>query len=584
CNTTTVRIEQTYIVSAGDSDGNTEYYKVRDYYRMKYADGTTEISLLNFRRNATLIFDSSLPVRTDTGLNLGVQGKTLDYSTSQSGSVVAFAENGDLWSYNAETGALTSLFTFREKSGGTYTFDDRTETESHDFAIEQVSDNGDVTFVLYGYMPSGSHEGQMGVAVFSYSADAGTSEEKLFIPMNQSFAVLRQYISRLSYVSSAGELYLFLGTELCRINLADGTYALVQDSIDGDGFVSSRSQQIVAWLDQNNEGTSSTATVLDLESGKKLQITAPDGESILSCGFINSDYVYGFVKAEDVITGTDGVVVCGMYQLNIEDIDGNIKKTYQKDNTYVTSVTEEQNDLALSLATLENGAYKDAGTDHIVNNETEDKEAVLSVSDDSRTGQDTLLTLSVTPGADSISQQSARIFFTAGGSETSPAWPDADQDLYAVYGYGTLQGTYQSANQAIVAADAVSGLVLGSTQQYIWVRGDWPTSYTIDTTTLPEGFLDLKYDENALGNLLGSDYSVLNLSGCTREELYYQLSQGYPVIARTSDDSVYYIIGYDAYNIWIYDKSTQKAKAVATDDADALFSKNANQFLSYIKK
>ncbi|MCC6094575.1 MAG: hypothetical protein LIV24_06090, partial [Eubacterium sp.] len=425
----------------------------------------------------------------------------------------------------------------------------------------------------------------MGVAVFSYSADTKTSEETMFLPLKQSFAVLKQNISRLSYVSSAGELYLFLGTELCKVNLTDGTYAMVQDSIDSDGFVSSNSQQVVAWLDKDNEGGSSEATVLDLESGKKLQITAPQGEGILSCGFINSDFVYGLVKAENVITGSDGVVVCGMYQLDIEDIDGKIKKTYQKDNTYVTAVTEEQNDLALSLATLENGSFQDAGTDRIVNNETEDSGASLSLSSDSRTGQDTILTLSVTPSADAISPQSAQILFTTEGAETTLNWPDTDTDqsLYTVYGYGTLQGTYQSASRAIVAADAVSGLALNRAQQYIWVRGDWPSSYTIDTSTLPEGFLDLKYDEKALGDLLGSDYSVLNLSGCTREELYYQLSQGYPVIAKTSDDSVYYIIGYDAYNIWIYDKSTGEAKAVATDDADALFSKNGNQFLSYIK-
>ena len=75
---------------------------------------------------------------------------------------------------------------------------------------------------------------------------------------------------------------------------------------------------------------------------------------------------------------------------------------------------------------------------------------------------------------------------------------------------------------------------------------------------------------------------MLNLSGCTREELYYQLSKGYPVLARVSDSSVYYVIGYDEYNIWIYDKTSGKAKAVATDDADALFKKNSYQFLSYI--
>ena len=64
CNTTTVSMEADYIISSKDSEGETEYYKVKDFYRMKYADGTTNISLLNFNRTAALIFDSSLPVLT----------------------------------------------------------------------------------------------------------------------------------------------------------------------------------------------------------------------------------------------------------------------------------------------------------------------------------------------------------------------------------------------------------------------------------------------------------------------------------------------------------------------------------------
>ncbi|MGI6055827.1 MAG: hypothetical protein ACOYBD_02400 [Bilifractor sp.] len=580
CNTTTVSMEADYIISAKDSEDHTEYYKVKDFFRMKYADGTTNISLLNFKRTAALIFDSSLPVQTDSGLLLGVQESGISYASSQTGNIVAFAENGDLWSYNTETGALICLFSFREKSSGTYTFDDRTENEQHDFAIENVSENGDVTFVLYGYMPSGSHEGQMGAAVFTYSADTDISEERMFIPLNQSYDVLKRNLSRLSYVSSKDELYLFLGTELCKINLADGSYDVVQDTIDSSGFASSESQQVVAWLDSDNEGGSKTATMLDLESGKTLQISAPEGEAIVSCGFVNNDYVYGLVKDGNVVTGSDGTVTCGMYRLVIEDIDGNVKKDYQKENAYVTAVTEEQDGLALTLATLSNGAYRDAGTDRIVKNDQEDTGVSLSTITDSRTGRETVLTLG-TASAENITPKSAEILYTKAGSETILEWPESDQNRYSVYGFGTLQGIYSSVNRAIIAADAVSGLVLDSAQRYVWVRGDWPSSYTIDTAALPKGFSDLAFDSDALGDLLGSGYTVLNLSGCTREELYYQISKGYPVIAKVSDSSVYYVIGYDSYNIWIYDKTSGKAKAVATDDADALFQKNSYQFLSY---
>lgn len=581
CNTTTVSMKADYIISAKDSEDHTEYYKVRDFFRMKYADGTENISLLNFKRTATLIFDSSLPVQTDSGLLLGVQKSNLSYAASQTGNIVAFAENGDLWSYNTETGVLSCLFSFREKANGTYAFDDRTENEQHDFAIENVSENGDITFVLYGYMPSGAHEGQMGAAVFTYSSDTDISEERMFIPLNQSYDVLKRNISRLSYVSSKDELYLFLGTELCKINLADGSYDVVQDTIDSSGFASSETQQVVAWLDRDNEGGSKTATMLDLESGKSLQIPAPDGEAIVSCGFVNNDYVYGLVKGDNVLAGSDGTVTCGMYRLVIENSDGKVKKDYQKENEYVTAVTEEQDGLALTLATLSNGTYQNAGTDRIVKNDEEDEGVSLSTTTDTRTGQEMVLSLGTVSARD-ITQQSAKILYTKAGSETILEWPESDQKRYSVYGFGGLQGIYRSARQAIVAADAVSGFVLDGAQRYLWVRGDWPSSYTIDTASLPEGFLNLSFDSKGLRDLLGSDYTVLNLSGCSREELYYQIAKGYPVIAKISEGSVYYVIGYDEYNIWIYDKKSGAAKAVATDDADVIFKKNAYQFLSYV--
>lgn len=62
--------------------------------------------------------------------------------------------------------------------------DIRTE---HDIKIIRVEDNGDVDFVLYGYMNRGDHEGMVGVGAYHYNNDQNVVEEKVFIPSTESF-------------------------------------------------------------------------------------------------------------------------------------------------------------------------------------------------------------------------------------------------------------------------------------------------------------------------------------------------------------------------------------------------------------
>lgn len=63
-NETTVSIAQEYTISARDTEGNTEYYQVTEFYRMR--DMQSRVALLDFERSATQIFDAGLPVLTST--------------------------------------------------------------------------------------------------------------------------------------------------------------------------------------------------------------------------------------------------------------------------------------------------------------------------------------------------------------------------------------------------------------------------------------------------------------------------------------------------------------------------------------
>ena len=107
-NETTASITLDYQVSAQDDEGKTEIYDVTEFYRMRYTE--TRIMLLDFKRSATKVFDPSQKVVSDAGLLLGVRDKNVTYASDSSGKIVAFEQDGDLWSYASSSGKITRIF------------------------------------------------------------------------------------------------------------------------------------------------------------------------------------------------------------------------------------------------------------------------------------------------------------------------------------------------------------------------------------------------------------------------------------------------------------------------------------------
>ena len=186
-NETTTSITQEYMISAEDENGQTEYYTVSEFYRMRESDG--EIILLDFERSAQQIFDPELGVLTKSGINLGVTGEDTKYVTNTAGDIVAFVVNGDLWCYNRSANKTIRVFSFRENGS----MDDREQHGEHDVNIVRVDDAGDVTFVVYGYMNRGNHEGEVGAAVYYYRAERNVATEEIFVPADISYEMKKMW-------------------------------------------------------------------------------------------------------------------------------------------------------------------------------------------------------------------------------------------------------------------------------------------------------------------------------------------------------------------------------------------------------
>lgn len=575
-NETTVSVSMEYLISAKDSEGNTEYYGVQEFYRMR--NSQDQIILLDFERSAEQVFDGTLPVLTDTGINLGVTGKDVQYVSNQSADIVAFVTSGELWSYNRSANKATKVFGFR--SAGTP--DERTENLNHEIKISKVAETGDISFVVFGYMSAGDHEGRLGISVYSYSAEQNVAEEKMFIPVSTSWEVMQQSLSMLSYVNGADMLYLYLGDSLYQINLQDAVCTVLQDDMNPDCFVVSDSQQSVAWMEEMDENSSSHVTVMSLETGKTMEVSAPAGEKVKALGFINEDFVYGLAHDTDIVSDVAGNITFAMYRICIQNIDGEIAKEYQKDGVYVTAVKRKEGLLELERATRTGGGFTPADSDHIMNNIQNTEETVsirLNVSE--RKGTQVAIVFTVYGKTKNLLVLKTQYIDQETVPEAVLELPAMSEDVYYVYGKGRLQNIFTKVNDAVKEADEQVGVVLNGRQQYVWERGNTKSSVKLETSGIPEGILQAPIDEASVQQSLGEGYTVLNLTGCSLDNIYYQISNGYPVIAKISAEETAVIIGYDIYNIWLFTPATQEVKPVASDDAETLLASLGNVFVSY---
>ena len=155
-------------------------------------------------------------------------------------------------------------------------------------------------------------------------------------------------------------------------------------------------------------------------------------------------------------------------------------------------------------------------------------------------------------------------------------------NVYYVYAKGGLNSTWTDPAEAVLCADSLTGVVLNRAQQYVWERGNMKTQLTLNTEDVPEIIRSGSWDKDVLQKGLGDAGTVIDLTGCSLENVLYEISAQRAVIAKTGADTSVVIVGYDAYNTWLLDPATGEVSPYGMNDSTALFQQAGNVFISYL--
>ena len=182
------------------------------------------------------------------------------------------------------------------------------------------------------------------------------------------------------------------------------------------------------------------------------------------------------------------------------------------------------------------------------------------------------------------------------------------RERFYVYVKGNVILATDSISDAIILANERLGVVVDANQQYVWMRANKTTQNAFSGLTVNDSdkgassvvqavsaMLDYRKMGVSVKDLIDSgatpksaiemtlkDSVVLDVSGCTVNEIIFYISIGSPVLAMTGDESAVLVTGYTPSMIYYFDPLTGNTKSMPYEDANELFEQAGNIFFTYM--
>ena len=579
------QIQVEYKVRITDSTGVQSLVNAEDNFTMKWND--KRIYLMNYNRYANEVFQGEQKNFAGKRILLGISdAKQIKALKSENFRYILFKVNGNLWRYDQHDKKATCLFTFSDGSNE----DVRADYKKHDVKVLSVTDEGNVDFLVYGYMNRGTYEGQMGVVFYHYDEENRMVQEKFFVPVSTGFDQLGSDISTLAYLGDNGMTYLLLNGKVTGIDLNSNESVTVAYGLSQDNFAVSTDGSRMAWLEGGDAYHSQTLHVMDFDTAQKQDVAAPEGDYVRALGFVGSDLIYGFGHESDLWMVNGNVKEFPMYAMYIADNEMNIQSEYKKPGIYISDVTAEEGRIHLKrMVKLGDNQYSYQDEDTIVCNQkvdadpfeglgwyaSQEKGRVYFVQIDNEIKSSSVKT--ETPKA--FSYENTSTLELAGRQNVAE---DGTLIFYA-YGSGSYLGSFTDFGEAVNAAYDKMGYVTDQNQHLVWDRINRkpirslkdPAGQARELLSYMDSFGKNKRQESGL--------MIFDASGCSVNQVLYFIDKGIPAAAIMPDGSCLLLYGYDQYNVSIYDPVTQETYKMGSGDANAYFSGAYNGFLCGLK-
>ncbi|MCR5828825.1 MAG: C39 family peptidase [Lachnospiraceae bacterium] len=599
-------IELKYLISI-DQESGTEYYVVKEHFRFTYTEKRTY--LYTYDRTMEAVFDVENTSLIRNEFKLGITNETdAQTGASDSRKYLSFVYGRELMLYDVDRNILHKVFSFRENNGD-YS---RDYYDQHAIRLIHVYDNGDVDFMVYGYMNRGEYEGRVGIVLYRFILEDERIEEQMYIAVNSSYQLLAADMTDFAYLGDRNIFYFSLYDSIYAFDLTTKKLSVIAEGVPAENLVYCEEEEYIAWQDDEDDMKARVITVMSLTDGTIRRIEAGYGENIRIYGRINNNIIYGMARKDDISTLVDGSRILPAYKLFIEEGSGNILKVYEEKDLCVRDVEIRENMIVLKRLRRKLGnpvIYEEAPDDSIMNRH-EDIEQPVSVT---KRVTDKILTeyyVSL-PKVVDIGVKPTLVYALSTiinyDTTTRVYEPENRTGQFYTYSFGNVVYADPAVVKAVAAADAMTGTVINAEGRVVWERGIKTARSEISGIRAVDAdnahdplqaamamVLAYKNNETPTSGFSTGRSSVyewmssamksvvLDLTGASLDEVLYYVYRGRPVIAMKKDGTACVITGYDAVSITVYEPAKKKSNKYSSREAGAMFAEAGNIFITYV--
>ncbi|MBQ9886271.1 MAG: hypothetical protein IJM37_05375 [Lachnospiraceae bacterium] len=593
-----------YRVSALDENDKTIELDVDEFFCVRYINSS--YYLIAYERQANQEFNFTEDSINNTAIEFGiVADRYLPMNIKSKGRFNAFAADGELWGYDSGKNSAIKIFSFKQNKK-----DIRTQLDEHEFDI-LLADDDKVLFTVAGYMNSGFHEGECGLCFYNYDRKENSLSEVFFIPSKRPYEVVCREAGKMTYMSEKGVYYIVFNGCLYSIDFDGMEYVKITDGLREGGFCTDKKNGIIAWHEDGGLYEGTIIREMFLNDGSEFFVNADEGEYVRLLGFLDGDMIVGRTFISDV-TESMGVVNYPMYKFEIINKEHKKETQYRPNGYYISGIViENERIIVQRLLRSEDGSLVKANDDVLLKNWEEEDTGIKLASeiDDIRKKVYSLKLNSV-----SSSKKFSVIVPEIPGSSTSrlslaAAEEKKNDERYYAYSCGHLEGITDSVTAAIALIYDDMGVVVDSSQRYIWTRANRSVEKTIQITrdyTADDESQTVAACLNTILSMQGKktdaasqlergrtsfeilndalDNNALDLKGCILNQVIYYVNNNSPVMVYTGNNKAELIVGFvGSSQVKMYDPLRKEVYTIPWQQAENLFSANGNNYISFIK-
>ncbi len=519
-----------------------EFFIIRDEYVLRW-DGKRWY-YMKFTRGLEELIDIEKNPYNDTNKRFytGVTNPSkLVKLESENKRYFVFCKEKEMYIYDNETQTMTNIFSYHIRDKAKF------EEVAKDFDIKllNISDEGEVTYIVYGYNMTGLNEGSMGIGIYTYNSEINESEEKLFIPIYTTFQSLKYDIDKLCVFKN--NMLIFKSyNKVYSIDISTAEILTLADGFEETKFAASSNNRYFAF-NNDKEGKSKHINIYNIEDGRVTTIDAEDGENIEVVTFMNDDLFYGVFSDENVWREIGKVIGRPSHEIRVVNAVTGKEDLFKEEDRYLYNFVNQQKVLRYNKYKREGTHYTYLTNDVIVNSYPEENTDAYGYKEEMTKDK-----LRVGYFDIQMDKKSTMKYNMSSGisrkqiEETALESSKADEEtIYYVYDSGNLKAKLKNLSDGINEIRDNYGYVKLNDRITCYNRANkGNVSYLRQADSILENLEG--FEENVY--LKNNAILVMNITGVTERDLEYYLSLNEKVAVYKDDTFQFFITGYDNNN------------------------------------